>query len=247
MGGLIIQSYNYVFPVVGGAIESLKKEHIFSVNDVFGTAFSIGDNRFLTAGHVIENAVERGSLGVAYTRDNNWVAELAADYHIFPDCDVGVIQARVPRAEALTWKTENLPLLTEVQVAYPYAFDRKRMTIDLRAFKGHVAGNRTLEKFQSQPRVYELSFQCPRGLSGAPLLVAQKQIQVGGIVLGNEATEITVFTDREVVEETGETTIIERYESLQPGIAVESAALTSLTSHICSGSLLDHLSTQNLA
>ena len=101
-----------------------------------------------------------------------------------------------------------------------------------------------------RPRVYELSFQCPRGLSGAPLLLKGNDPSIVGLIISNIVTEIQVSSVKEVITEETEnqqtTTTTERYESLHLGIAVQSNSLVNFDSRILGCSLHNHLANNGL-
>ena len=46
-----INAFDYVFPVIGGTYTS--KDEL-AIRNVYGTSFSLSENIFITAGHVLE-------------------------------------------------------------------------------------------------------------------------------------------------------------------------------------------------
>ena len=209
--------------------------------NVYGTAFSIGNGCFATAGHVIQNASHNQVVAIGFPDGTDWKTIRATDYEVIESYDVGFIQAEVPKVEALSWRLDELPMLATVQtVGYPYAIDWARFAIDIRAFRGHVVSALSFDLLKANPRVYELSFQSPRGLSGAPLFTTESSPQVVGLIVKNRATQMLVLSSREKVSETAEK-ITETYESLQLGIAVQSGALADVHSQLLNGTLREHL------
>ena len=86
----------------------------------------------------------------------------------------------------------------------------------------------TFGRLAPDPPSYELSFQCPRGLSGAPLLIRHgDSMLITGIVIGNQRTEMLVFSERESVSDVKEV-ITERFEALHLGIALQCRAFLDL-------------------
>ena len=66
-----------------------------------------------------------------------------------------------------------------------------------------------------------------------------------GVVIGNQSTEMLVFTSREKVAENKET-VVERYEAMQVGIALQSMAMVTRQSSLLGGTLEDYLKEQGL-
>jgi hypothetical protein len=128
--------------------------------------------------------------------------------------------------------------------AVTYALDPERNNIASRSFKGYVV-SRTRTPFAANPWGYELSFTCPRGLSGAPLTTLDNFPLISGMVVGNRSTKMNIFTDREIISDDKER-IVERYEALQLGIAIQSAELLSVRSGILDGDLGAHLAKHSL-
>jgi hypothetical protein len=243
-----ISGYEIAFPVAGGASAEENPAVVF-IAQVYGTAFSVGGDCFLTAAHTIHAAGENPHLGLGCPEGGLWKFSPITDLEVVDDYDLGIIEAKLPVSRALNWNVDELPMLEPIRtVGYPYALDIQHARLQIRAFAGHVVGARTFHRFEAAPRIYELSFACPRGLSGAPILDGHHR--VAGLVVGNESTEMTVFTDREVISEKtgGETRVeqIERYEALQLGIALQSASLLDLRSRILGGDLCDHLASKEL-
>jgi len=239
----IIEGHDYTFPVIGYERRSMNADRVVTPKNVYGTAFSIADNCFLTAGHSIQNAIsENDVLSVGFVDGATYIAAEALDYEVIPDFDTGIIKtiAHVGRAKQYQWQREQLAALMDVDVSgYPYAFDPKRNIIASRSFKGYVV-SRTRTPFAANPWGYELSFASPRGLSGAPLTTRDNFPLIVGMVVGNCSTEMNIFTDREIISDDKER-IVERYEALQLGIAIESAELLSVRSRILDGNLGTHL------
>ena len=99
---------------------------------------------------------------------------------------------------------------------------------------------RPFNLFSSDIQVYELSFPCPRGLSGAPITTNTHDPQIAGVVVGNHSTKMLIFTDSERLQE-GTETIVERYEALQLGIAIPNVQLFDIKSQLLKGTIGNHL------
>lgn len=133
-----------------------------------------------------------------------------------------------------------------MSIGFPYALEKELGQIGVRTFKGHVVAAGPTRSLPARPDAYELNFQCPRGLSGAPLLAGSGSPVIAGVVVGNESSKMLVFSESEVVKESGTTTIVERYESLHLGLAVQSAAILRLEFKNLGRGLGDHLAAHGL-
>jgi hypothetical protein len=172
---------------------------------------------------------------------------VAESYEVMPDIDIGIIRlGGIGRAKSYGWLLGELPKLTNVlTLGYPYALDLENRVLNSRAYKGHVVSSTSFRKLKAKPRIYELSFQAPRGLSGAPLLAIDNESKIVGCIIGNESSEMLVFSSREIITEDKES-IVERYEALQHGIAFQTESLLKIESRIIGTSLLDHLKKSSL-
>ena len=131
-------------------------------------------------------------------------------------------------------------MLTDVLAfGYPFGLDLHNLTLRARALKGHIvcADRAGAAELPGRPHIYELSFQAPRGLSGAPLLLPTTQgLLVAGVVVKNRSTSFQLLTEEESVTEaaTGSTshTILERHEVMHMGVAVQSQSIFALPSRM---------------
>lgn len=80
---------------------------------------------------------------------------------------------------------------------FPYGLLKEEMTILSRSYKGYIVAGKPFTKFKYQPDCYELSFVCPRGLSGAPLLSLGSDII--DVIIGNEQSEMEVYRRTEQI------------------------------------------------
>jgi len=241
----IICAYEYVFPVVGANVERTASEDAVIIKQVYGTAFSIDSHCLLTAAHVLHAASENPFFGLAFPDGRNWKTSPITDFETIDDYDLGIVKTKLSTTQLLKWNLSELPMLHQVQVAgYPYALDLEHSIIHIRAFTGYVVSNLTFYTLKANPRAYELSFTCPRGLSGAPLI--DSKWRIAGLVIGNKATQMLVFSNKEVLSEGKHETVVEKYESLRLGIVVQSGSLVDLHSRILGGSLYNHLTRSSL-
>jgi hypothetical protein len=212
--------FDYILPIFVGP-------SVMKPTAVESTAFGIGGGCFITAAHCIREGMKFGwmALGTTDGKEVRWWNITGCD--LADDYDLAVFQADVSvPLKSFPWHTSQLPMTTNVKAAgYPYAIDLERERMAIRSFMGHVVSATTFGRLPADPPSYELSFQCPRGLSGAPLLIRHaNSMLVTGIIIGNQRTEMLVFSESESVCD-GKEVVVERYEALQLGIALQSAAL----------------------
>jgi hypothetical protein len=244
----VIEGYDYSFPVIGYSKDPARPG-IVAPKNVYGTAFSIGGGWFMTAAHVLESALsENSTAAIGFVDGPRYIAADVSNYELHPEFDVALFGTSivVARAKALPWLEERLPGLFDVAATgYPYAIDLQQNTLGGRWFKGYVVSRRKRSVFRARPWTYELSFACPRGLSGSPLITLHEDSAIAGLVVGNHTTKILVFTDSERISETEET-IVERYEALQLGVAIESNEILGITSLVLGSTLRVHLQRHSL-
>lgn len=239
--GFEINSYDWVSPVFGG---SLDDKNVFSPREIFGTAFSIGAGNFLTCAHTLSSASSVGMMAAGFTESGTSLGfAKIIDHEIFPDLDIGIFTLDVESKIApLPWTADSLAMLRDVStVGYPYGFEKENATVVSRAFKGYIMSQGVHHLLSGKPLNYELSFMCPRGLSGAPLLRTQPQLQVVGMIVGNRKTDMIVHSYREVETNPERETISITTESLHRGIALQSPTLLAASSRILNKTIGLHL------
>src|SRR5690606_6272187 len=134
-----------------------------------------------------------------------------------------------------------------VSSGYPYGFDDANAEVLIRSYKGHITLVGYYNRFPNRPPHYELSYMCPRGLSGGPLIfVYQNQWHIAGMTIGNEMTDMVVSSFRETDSKDGLTIVYEKTETLHRGIAVQSESFFNLNSKILRTTFIDYLSKNNL-
>src|SRR5207253_9618852 len=123
------------------------------------------------------------------------------DWELFKGADVALVECELPDAACWPWYPKELDMLAPVHAfGYPFALDLHNLRLRARAFKGHVvcADDAGAAELPGMPRIYELSFQSPRGLSGAPLLLPTTQgLLVGGVVVANRSTSLQLLTEQD--------------------------------------------------
>ncbi len=234
--------------------------------EIYGTCFSMGGNYMMTAGHVIKSLVsDDGSVGIVGLCDpggSRLKAARIVGTELLPH-DIGLLMLDFVDDESKTWfhrlKWNNQPLVGFDPIrccGYAYGHHRvgDRQSAVQRCFQGYVVA--PLNEFQLPGTnadifaAYELSFPVSRGLSGSLLLNAVGNVMVNGVVIGNSDSQMVVFRSKEIEMEaekdTKTTTIVERYESLSLGIAVQPKAILPLESTMFGTTIEDHLLTNEL-
>jgi hypothetical protein len=134
----IIEGHDYTFPLIGYNQKTISSDRIATPRNVYGTAFSIGDNCFLTAGHSIESALsENDVLAVGFIDGKSYFAAETLDHEVISEFDPGIIKtiADVSRAKQHPWQLEPLASLIDVGArGYPYALDRVSNSLASRLF-----------------------------------------------------------------------------------------------------------------
>ena len=247
MDNLVFNEQLFIFPIFGGRCTETDDKTEWEMLNVYGTAFSVGGGYFVTAGHVLGNAVSNETASIGWARDSGWYDTPIIEHEVIAEYDIGYFTADLSGSESFQWNFAELLKLQDVQTCgFPLSFDRERKLINPRAFKGYVVSQVSHPNLASRPRCYELSFACPSGLSGAPLL-SDCPPQVRGIILGNRTTEVEVSWTQEAEREGQKELSVHRSEMLNWGLAVQSDALANIQSRLLGGSLIDYFKRTNLA
>jgi hypothetical protein len=225
---------------------------------IYGSCFPIGPEYMLTARHVaetIEGSSRILAIGWRDPGNDRYSGLPVTDTEVFAH-DVALLRVALipPEAggyfEALHWRDEDLSGFDAVR-CWGYAYGAHRVeSRDLvvpRCFDGIVSAHLYellplgLEARGEKPfPAYELSFQVPRGLSGAPLVHPVGDIKVCGLVIGNSEHKMLVFQSEET-EEAGTKTSYKHWESLSMGVAVTATALYRLKSSMLGMTIGDYL------
>lgn len=249
------QTEKFVLPVFGGTINKLG---VFEPKYAIGTAFPIGQFLFLTAGHVIDYAADYSHVTLGFMRDYEnhlqFCPVLKMERKAHPD--IGIIMANLIDVNVMAWYAPRVHALDDIVVAhgYPFGYDANLNAVALRHFKGYVVGAGFRDVLRTL--IYELSFPCPRGISGAPLLIKVDTedgpaSMIAGLITGNSLVEIDIDYRHEIIETFDEnkvkTEIIHKTETTTFGIALQQTAILDLTFDILNGSSIrSHLEKQNL-
>lgn len=205
----------------------------------------------MTAGHVAKCARDRNDgcgPDIVFAGDGGWTAERCSEVEVLDSHDVGllVLRSEIERpTQALRWQADELSMLNNVWAAgYPYALVPSLSIIAVRSFQGYIVSDTRLFEVTARPPAYELSFHCPRGLSGAAL--CSPTGAVVGMILGNRITSMTVFHEIETLKEEGSEREVRREEAMHLGVAIKAAALLDLRFRVLDGSVSDWLRKRGL-
>ena len=256
-----ISAYDVLLPVfsarpVAGRVFSPSAE-------VAGTCFLLGGPFYLTAGHVAaqhEADGRRSTVGLLSSHDGNWHATKVVEIELLPD-DLAIIQLatnREPAPEtelAFPWLDAGVAPLSDVwTVGYAYGLHtvRDRPMVLQRAFRGHIVADPAEFEIPARPRdpfaAYELSFQAPRGLSGSPLLMGLGEHisdqSIVGVVVGNSSSQMLVFAEEDVDVGAAQTTIVQHWEKLSLGLAVQGQSILGRHSQLLGRSIREFLASR---
>lgn len=230
---------DFVFPVVGLYKDTSSKR--YDIREIYGTAFPISNRHFITAGHTAENAALCEKYAIAYKVYGTYCALIVEDSEIFKDKDVAIllVEKNSLNIKIPSWNIDYPNMFSDVQtVGYPFGLNPIQRTIKGRAFKGYVSAITSFWRLPSSPTILELSFQCPRGLSGAPI-ICMKTYKIIGIVIGNEQTEMEIYRETEVVSEAKENTYI-KTEFFTYGVGICINEILDVQSRILNSKVADY-------
>ena len=73
------------------------------------------------------------------------------------------------------------------------------------------------------------------------MAIRQGICDCSGLIIGNKSTEILIFKEKEVLDEGKKESTIERYDSLQLGVALDSVSILDVEVGILGCTIGDHL------
>lgn len=246
----IQQYYEYVYPLY--LFKKLNPDEKKAPLCIVGSSFYIGNNQYITCKHVVDNIdFSDFDLIIGYCNQNKnqdnsvrhyWVKNI--EYH--PKYDVAIFKTEITDKnldslkppKAFKVSKDNLNVFDDIHTfGYPLAYEENHTTA--RGFKGHIVRysphlNRQLGQ------CIELSFTCPKGLSGAPLVCTHTQ-QVRGIIIGNTNKEMELR--REIDTESTENSYKEIVviETLPLGIALDIHEILDWEPETLGKSIKNHL------
>lgn len=250
---LVMNWRSLVFPVVGVSAKAGTDE--VEMDRLYGTASYLGGGYYITAGHVVRAARESESFGLAYSDTGKPQVRIAytGESEILTDFDVGIIKpaTSVPRTVTmLNWSVAVPSMGVDVQtIGFPHGHDPERAAVSARTLKGYVTStSRRPEK--DVPRHFDLSFSCPKQLSGAPVFSRranqpQQLPDSFGIIVGNSSTSLLISEHTEEFERVdgsgsvAEREVVTRHDTVFFGRAIAVESFASANSELIDGSLME--------
>lgn len=233
----MLDTSQYVFHIVGGEIYDSKSSKARATT-ICGSSFYLGENCFLSAGHVVKNALENKTQAIGFLQEGKYSYREFEETETFDDFDLGIIKIGCSdlKLSKFSWSKESLDMLDPIYTfGFPYGFTKREETILIttRAFKGYIVNRGIQNPF------YELSFNCPRGLSGAPLLSHDGKDKIVGMIVGNSITSINVYSREERTDDGASIHVHELNESIYFGQALQSQSFLEKESRLLKTSLKD--------
>ena len=224
-------------------------DNVFAVTDepnyrqaiLLGTAFNLGKGIFATAGHVAETLQQASRPALRKFNDDGTTQPIQiSKSESWETIDFGLLEAAYT-SKPISWLSGRLAEPTDIfSTGFAFGLDLSRKKITKRHFKGYVV---SVQKYSAWNELdpsrndsnfpfwtYELSFECPKGQSGAPLLAnfPDGTTSVVGIIIGNKETGLFSKTSEESEEielQNGKMITHENHFYLHLGNAIASVSL----------------------
>ncbi len=240
-----LDGYTLSFPLLGGKL--ISDPHGMDVKSVIGTCFYIGNGFYITAGHVMKEAIEFDFFALGVTESlQPWSPFKIEEWETNEDLDVSVFRTEHIIKKAFPWTDKYVDSLVDVLITgYPHALSKEPPGIFRRDFKGYIITRRPYYRLKAIPNIYELSIPCPRGISGA-FVLDNVTGKICGIVIGTDKSELDLhYITEDSIEKDGKT-IYHKTETSTYGIAVTSKDILQAEFRILGGSFSNFLREQNL-
>lgn len=211
---------------------------------LLGTAFYVGQGVFATAGHVVEAV--RGSSRASIRRllsDGGTEPHAIQQSEHWGNVDFGLLKTDFMLQQHLSWLQPRLAEPTDVAtVGFAFGLDISRRKLSIRHFRGYIVSCQRYSSwgelepaYAGRPEypfwTYELSFACPVGQSGSPLLVALSDgVSIAGVVVGNSTSSLDLLRRLEQSDDGRRVERYEVHEFLHLGQAIASPTLLDGTS-----------------
>jgi len=248
----------YSFPVV---VSNKGIDEHFKIDNIIGTAFSIGGGYFITCEHVIRQCLGYSSIGIGFPKEqvhdnvsyivsaeNKEYFENSANCEIISKTDIAIFRLNISIPEnvkTLDWNRGFLqPLDNCLTHGYPFSLEIQHQHFNKRSFKGYIVSFTMHFDLPNPPYIYELSFPCPRGLSGAFLL--DENNKIAGMIIGNRDREIEIYYGKEVLKDGSGVKTHLKTETMKLGIAITSYTLIQIESKLLGGKILSFLEAQKI-
>ncbi len=218
---MIFETRKSIFPVI---LIDFEDDNEFKVNKIrggkfLGTGFFINNGKlsiFVTARHVVDIKLEKNQkigIGDLYGNGKYWWDYF--EFHKTGDIAISLIEYGLPsfvRPLHTTNPQKQLTIGTNVctfgfPLSESYAKDDKSiLNINEIFFSGYISTVFDQSRLDNIPRTfitnYALSFECPNGLSGAPLLIVKNNmLYVAGLIYGTKKIQYLVDEVFEIEED----------------------------------------------
>lgn len=236
--------YEYFFPILQG--ESFAKG--FHLKGLLGTAFAINERIFITAGHCLPEIFDNQiSIGIVSNSDSHYRSYPVKRYEIIEEIDLGIIEtASDCEVKSICWSSKRAHDATKISASgYAYGLDIKNKSLYNRTFTGYtVASKQNFRLKDKKLKLYELSFICPKGLSGAPVIDESKGVIIG-VILGNTKYEIELGSFKEQIKSKEETKTYITTETMKLGEASQVHTLLDHYSELLEMTIGEFLNQEN--
>jgi len=227
-------------------VGSLYREAADAERQYVGTCFSILDaSVFVTAGHCVRNSdVQTLRINHFGGDDPDCFTHVRA-VHMIADADIAVVTTDAPNAK---WASpfQSLKYAADFgeevyAIGHPDLFSASPNKHELRFFRGIIQRPFLHESPRQKPySAFELSFACPLGLSGGPVIRAEAGHEVLGVVTGNCETYSVIDTE----QTNGTSSVVETRRIISYGVAANIVYAAPKLQDLLGRSLPNRLSEQ---
>lgn len=238
----VINKHEYYFPLLIGELLPIG----LGVHNLLGTAFAINNSIFITAGHCLPREINQ-YLCVGIEFDGQYIPAFVKQYEIIEELDLGIIELHKPaNIKSILWKNDRVHDGTLVSASgYAYGMDSINHALFNRTFMGYTVSSKHNFRFKERKVMsYELSFVCPKGLSGAPV-IEEGSGAIIGIVHGNSDVSIETGSWKEEIHGSNEVKSYITTETMKLGEAIQNRSILDEYSKILSMSIRDFLKEEN--
>lgn len=218
---MIFESRKSIFPVI---LIDFENDHEFEVNKIrggkfLGTGFFLNNgksNIFVTARHVVDIKLKKNQkIGIGDLDENGKYWWDYFEFHKTSDIAISLIEFGLPSfvtpLNTINPK-ESLYMGTNIcTFGFPLSESHTEegksvLKINEVFFSGYISSVLAQADLEDIPRAfttnYALSFDCPNGLSGAPLLIkTDKMVYVAGLIYGTKKIQYLLDEIIELEEE----------------------------------------------
>jgi hypothetical protein len=248
----------FAIPIIN-AVEG--ENGICRIKQEYGTAFSIGRDLILTAGHSVAKPDEPDRLIVALPKSFSGTLGTDTEYLSIVEAeriathDIGVARVSInfentfPTLVRAHWSFDRLPHLADVGCGgFPHALNILEFNaMAYRSHKGYIVAYLP-HRFASDSdpfEIYEVSFQVAIGMSGAPLIRLDHGT-VAGVLVGTRETDVRLVLEQEISSEGQRVETTTTVQRVHYGVAIPSFVIANLKFDLLGGTVREYLQRQGL-